>query len=114
MILLVNLPSNRRICALHRCVAEAKKRYALLKDSADAIIAITQQTIAEDMRLAKKSGIGAILGGHEPITIRKKWQCVYYKGAFQCGVGIVVKGGAETQNAEIKLHRTNVETKRLQ
>ncbi len=45
---------------------EAKKAYALLKDSADAVVALTHQTLAEDVRLAKEvPGLALILGGHE-------------------------------------------------
>lgn len=44
----------------------AKSLYAQLKDSCDAIIAITHQSLEDDEKLAKEiPGLAAILGGHE-------------------------------------------------
>jgi 2',3'-cyclic-nucleotide 2'-phosphodiesterase (5'-nucleotidase family) len=44
----------------------AKRLYNQLKDSVDAVIAITHQAIASDVELAKEvPGLAAILGGHE-------------------------------------------------
>lgn len=46
--------------------AAAKTQYDLLKDSVDAIIAITHQSEADDIALANQlPGLAAILGGHE-------------------------------------------------
>ena len=40
--------------------------YDRLKDSADAIVAITHQSMEDDIQLAKDlPGLAAILGGHE-------------------------------------------------
>ncbi len=47
-------------------MATAKKIYNQLKDSCDAIIAITHQFVAEDRVLAKElPGLPVIVGGHE-------------------------------------------------
>src|SRR5687767_14852201 len=44
----------------------AKELYTQLKDSCNAVVAITHQTMEEDIRLAKElPGLTAILGGHE-------------------------------------------------
>ena len=44
----------------------AEKLYSQLKDSCDAVVAITHQTIADDITLAQKvPGLAVILGGHE-------------------------------------------------
>ncbi|MBO9682110.1 MAG: bifunctional metallophosphatase/5'-nucleotidase [Flavisolibacter sp.] len=47
-------------------LSTAKDLYNQLKDSVDAVVAITHQSIEEDERLAKEiPGLAAILGGHE-------------------------------------------------
>ena len=44
----------------------AKRVYAQLKDSCDAVIAITHQAMEDDIKLAQEiPGLAAILGGHE-------------------------------------------------
>jgi 5'-nucleotidase len=44
----------------------AKELYAQLKDSVDAVVAVTHQLIEEDIRLARElPGLALILGGHE-------------------------------------------------
>ncbi|MEI6948759.1 bifunctional metallophosphatase/5'-nucleotidase [Paraflavisolibacter sp. H34] len=44
----------------------AKELYNRLKDSVDAVVAITHQAVEEDRRLAREvPGLAAILGGHE-------------------------------------------------
>ena len=44
----------------------AQKQYDILKDSVDAIVAITHQSEADDIQLAKQlPGLAAIIGGHE-------------------------------------------------
>jgi 2',3'-cyclic-nucleotide 2'-phosphodiesterase (5'-nucleotidase family) len=63
----LTLPSNPAEYVHYTdALAEAKAAYALLKDSADVVIALTHQTVAEDIRLAKEvPGLALILGGHE-------------------------------------------------
>ncbi|HEU4472743.1 MAG TPA: bifunctional metallophosphatase/5'-nucleotidase [Flavisolibacter sp.] len=47
-------------------LASAKEAYAQLKDSVDAVVAITHQFMQEDEQLARElPGLAAILGGHE-------------------------------------------------
>jgi 2',3'-cyclic-nucleotide 2'-phosphodiesterase (5'-nucleotidase family) len=47
-------------------LATAKELYNSLKDSVDAIVALTHQLIDDDMRLARElPGLALILGGHE-------------------------------------------------
>lgn len=47
-------------------LATAKKMYVQLKDSVDAVVAITHQSMEDDELLAKEiPGLAAILGGHE-------------------------------------------------
>jgi 2',3'-cyclic-nucleotide 2'-phosphodiesterase (5'-nucleotidase family) len=44
----------------------AKELYAQIKDTVDAVVAITHQSIADDERLAKEiPGLAMIIGGHE-------------------------------------------------
>jgi 2',3'-cyclic-nucleotide 2'-phosphodiesterase (5'-nucleotidase family) len=47
-------------------LSTAKQLYATLKDSCDAVVAITHQSIDDDKKLAAEiPGLAAILGGHE-------------------------------------------------
>ncbi|MBA4140263.1 MAG: bifunctional metallophosphatase/5'-nucleotidase [Segetibacter sp.] len=56
----------------------AKEMYDQIKDSVDAVVAITHLTIANDERLAKEvPGLAAILGGHEHDMRFKKTGNVY-------------------------------------
>jgi 2',3'-cyclic-nucleotide 2'-phosphodiesterase (5'-nucleotidase family) len=56
----------------------AKKLYNQLKDSVDAVVAITHQKIEDDVILAKElPNLAAILGGHEHYMISKKTGNVY-------------------------------------
>ena len=56
----------------------AKKLYNQLKDSVDAVVAITHQTIEDDEKLAKEvPGLAVILGGHEHDQRFKKVGNIY-------------------------------------
>ncbi len=56
----------------------AKEMYSQIKDSVDAVVAITHLTIANDERLAKEvPGLAVILGGHEHDMRFKKTGNVY-------------------------------------
>lgn len=61
------LPFNKAGYVSYTIATEAaKEMYRQLKDSADAVIAITHQSMQEDENLAKEiPGLAAILGGHE-------------------------------------------------
>ncbi len=85
----------------------AKAVYAQLKDSCDAVIAITHQAMEDDIKLAQEiPGLAAILGGHE------------HDGRFQkVGNVFITKALANARSAYVvQLHinkkkkRTDVET----
>jgi len=63
----LTLPSNpASYVSYTNALAEAKEAYNILKDSADAIVAITHQALAEDIQLAREvPGLALIMGGHE-------------------------------------------------
>jgi 2',3'-cyclic-nucleotide 2'-phosphodiesterase (5'-nucleotidase family) len=63
----VTLPFNRADYVSYTDpLATAKQMYDKVKDSVDAVIAITHQAISEDIELAKAlPGLAMILGGHE-------------------------------------------------
>jgi 5'-nucleotidase len=63
----ITLPFNKADYVSYTDPLEAsKKMYAALKDSCDAVVAITHQAIADDIVLAKEiPGLTAIVGGHE-------------------------------------------------
>lgn len=63
----VVLPSNPAEYVLYTDpVSSAIQTYTLIKDSCDAVVAITHQAIADDKRLADSlPKLAAILGGHE-------------------------------------------------
>ncbi len=66
-ILTATLPFNRADYVSYTdALASVKVAYNSLKDSVDAVVAITHQTIAEDKKLAAEiPGLAVILGGHE-------------------------------------------------
>lgn len=63
----VTLPFNKADYVSYTDPLEsAKQAYNSLKDSVDAVVAITHQSMAEDERLARElPGLAAIIGGHE-------------------------------------------------
>jgi 2',3'-cyclic-nucleotide 2'-phosphodiesterase (5'-nucleotidase family) len=63
----LTLPANRaEYVSYTDAVTTAKDLYNNLKDSVDAVIAITHQLLQEDEQLAKEvPGLAVILGGHE-------------------------------------------------
>ncbi len=92
--------------------ATAKMEYDALKDSVDAIIAITHQSEAEDIELAKQlPGLSAILGGHEHSGIYKKQgNTIITKAQSNARTAYVVnlhinkqKGTAKAKAASVKL-----------
>lgn len=81
----------------------AKKTYAALKDSCDAVVAITHQAIADDIILAKEiPGLAAILGGHEHDMRRE-----------QVGPVTITKAHANAKSAYIVKLVINKQTKKL-
>ncbi len=63
----ITLPFNKAdYVGYIESLSTAKSSYLQLKDSCDAVIAITHQSVEEDERLAKEiPGLAAIIGGHE-------------------------------------------------
>ncbi|MDQ6815231.1 MAG: metallophosphoesterase, partial [Bacteroidota bacterium] len=63
----ITLPSNPADFVYYKDPLDAAKQaYNKIKDSVDAVVAITHQAIADDILLAKElPGLAAILGGHE-------------------------------------------------
>ncbi len=63
----LTLPFNKaEYVSYTDALAAAKKQYAELKSSCDAVIALTHQTIEQDEQLAEAiPGLSAIMGGHE-------------------------------------------------
>lgn len=59
-------------------VNTAKELYNKIKDSVDAVVAITHQAVADDIKLATElPGLAAILGGHEHSGVFNKIGNVY-------------------------------------
>jgi 2',3'-cyclic-nucleotide 2'-phosphodiesterase (5'-nucleotidase family) len=73
------LPVNRAdYVSYTNALTAAKEVYNRLKDSVDAIVAITHQDSADDKRLAQElPGLAAILGGHEHTGFLSKVGNVY-------------------------------------
>lgn len=63
----ITLPFNRADYVSYTDPLQtAKEMYAQLKDSVDAVVAVTHQQVEEDIRLARElPGLALILGGHE-------------------------------------------------
>ena len=63
----INIPFNKAAYVSYTDpLLTAEKLYAQIKDSCDAVIAITHQLMQDDILLAQKiPGLAAILGGHE-------------------------------------------------
>jgi 2',3'-cyclic-nucleotide 2'-phosphodiesterase (5'-nucleotidase family) len=66
-ILAVTLPFNKADYVTYTdALSTAKEMYNRLKDSVDAVVAITHQPMADDEKLAAElPGLAAIIGGHE-------------------------------------------------
>lgn len=61
------LPANKAAYVHYDdCLATAKQMYEQLKDSVDAVVAITHQAVGDDIAMAKAlPNLAAVLGGHE-------------------------------------------------
>jgi 5'-nucleotidase len=75
----ITLPSNPAEFVFYKDpLATAKEAYSKIKDSVDAVVAITHQAEADDINMAKElPGIAAILGGHEHSGVFDKTGNVY-------------------------------------
>jgi 2',3'-cyclic-nucleotide 2'-phosphodiesterase (5'-nucleotidase family) len=75
----ITLPSNPADFVYYKDpLTAAKQAYNKIKDSVDAVVAITHQAIADDIILAKElPGLAVVLGGHEHSMIFNKTGNVY-------------------------------------
>lgn len=80
----INLPFNKAAYVHYEDpLNAAKKLYNQLKDSVDAVVAITHQSIEADEEMAKElPGLAAIIGGHEHDQQFKKVGKVYITKAL--------------------------------
>jgi 2',3'-cyclic-nucleotide 2'-phosphodiesterase (5'-nucleotidase family) len=102
----LTLPANRASYVQYTdAFTEAKAAYALLKDSADAVVALTHQSVAEDIRLAKEvPGLALILGGHEHDQQYEKVGNVYItKAHSNARSAYVVKMQIDKGNGRVKV-----------
>ncbi|MDB5192293.1 MAG: bifunctional metallophosphatase/5-nucleotidase [Segetibacter sp.] len=83
----------------------AKTLYDRLKDSVDAVVAITHQTIEEDQRLAREiPGLAVILGGHEHDQRFVKEGNVYItKAHANAKSAYIVKLNLNKKNGKLKV-----------
>lgn len=75
----ITLPSNPADYVYYKDpLSTAKQAYNSIKDSVDAVVAITHQAIADDINLAKElPGLAAIIGGHEHSGVFTKTGNIY-------------------------------------
>ncbi len=100
----LTLPANKADYVHYTdMIAEAKATYNLLKDSADAIVALTHQFIAEDIQLAiAVPGLALIMGGHEHDQQFKRVGKVY-----------ITKAHSNARSAYVTTIRVNKKTGRV-
>jgi 2',3'-cyclic-nucleotide 2'-phosphodiesterase (5'-nucleotidase family) len=86
-------------------LATAKEMFAQLKDSVDAVVAITHQAIEDDEKLAKEiPGLSLILGGHEHDQRFEKIGKIYItKALANARSAFVVKMNINKKNGKIKV-----------
>jgi 2',3'-cyclic-nucleotide 2'-phosphodiesterase (5'-nucleotidase family) len=79
----LTLPSNPADFVYYKNpITAAKEAYNKIKDSVDAVVAITHMAVADDILLAKElPGLAAILGGHEHSGVFNKTGKVYISKA---------------------------------
>ena len=80
----LTLPSNPADYVSYKDqLATARQLYTQIKDSVDAVVAITHEAVADDIEMAKElPGLAAILGGHEHSGVFKKIGNVYITKAL--------------------------------
>jgi 2',3'-cyclic-nucleotide 2'-phosphodiesterase (5'-nucleotidase family) len=97
-------------------LSTAKELYNQIKDSCDAVVALTHMSMEEDVRLAKEiPGLTAILGGHEHNMKYEKVGNVYItkahanaKSAYVVGLDINKRRNKIDVNTELKYLDENV------
>lgn len=85
--------------------ASAQKYYDQLKDSCDAVIAVTHQSLDDDIKLAKQlPGLALIIGGHEHERHYAKIGNVYItKADANAKSAYIIKLNLDTKSKEIKI-----------
>lgn len=91
--------------------ATAKKEYDALKDAVDAIVAITHQSEADDIELAKQlPGLAAILGGHEHSGVYdKQGDVIITKAQSNARTAYVVNIRINKNKKVVKANATSVQ-----
>ena len=86
-------------------LATAKKLYAQIRDSCDAVVAVTHQFIEDDVKLADAiPGLAVILGGHEhDMRFRKEGKIFITKAHANARSAYVVRVQVNTKNKKIKV-----------
>ena len=105
----LTLPFNKAPYVSYTDVfAAAQKYYDQIKDSCDAVIAITHQAIDDDIKLAKQiPGLTLIIGGHEHERHYAKIGGVYITKADANAKSAYILN----LNINIKTHKTKLNTK---
>ncbi len=108
----INIPFNKAGYVIYTDpLLTAEKLYARIKDSCDAVIAITHQLMQDDILLAQKlPGLAAILGGHEhDMRYQQVGNVIVAKAhsnarsAYVVALNINKKTGKRTVNAKLKM-----------
>lgn len=97
----LTLPFNKAAFVSYTDVfASAQKYYDQLKDSCDAVIAVTHQALEDDIRLAKQlPGLALIIGGHEHERHYAKIGNVYItKADANAKSAYIIKMNIDTKN----------------
>lgn len=109
-ILGFTLPSNKATYVHYDDVIKtAKKTYNEIKDSCDIVIAMTHQSLQEDIDLANAvPGISLLMGGHEHQNILKK---IVHKGS-PVSKSIISKADANVRTVYHHILRFKVKSKK--
>ncbi len=102
----LTLPANRAAYVQYTdAITEAKNLYNLLKDSVDAMVALTHQSVQEDVQLAKEvPGLALILGGHEhDQQFEKEGKVFITKAHANARSAYVVKMQINTKRDKVKV-----------
>lgn len=101
----ITLPANRAEYVTYTDpLSTAKEAYNQLKDSVDAVVAITHQAVEDDVQLAKElPNLALILGGHEHDMRFKKEGSVYItKAHANAKSAYIVKLAINKKKGKIK------------
>jgi 2',3'-cyclic-nucleotide 2'-phosphodiesterase (5'-nucleotidase family) len=107
----LTLPSNPADFVYYKDpISSAKEAYNKIKDSVDAVVAITHLTVKDDMSLAKElPGLAAILGGHEHSGVFSKTGNIYItKAHSNARSAYVVKLNIDKKKHHFKVPRPHL------